>query len=304
MTKNLGRILCALILVTGAFVFLASPAEAASEGTRKLKLDTSYVGWSSNGMHNDAAACGPFTASEDAVVWHFHADLPEGAEDAAIKSLKVRFAGKHDVEVESAKNGTRVDLWARVSVSNPDDPELARQGAHTSVRRVNVKLSKKIAASSEATLTLGNVCYVGLGPVGEINIALQSFVCDSYSRIRGNEITSESAQWDDTNGGYEDWKRTYDGNAPKVRLRSKARRGCEFDGGQQFAVGTTAWMEDYHRADGCHRPSRRDPAIEQPRPSGRAPTRPVLGTRPIMVPAGCDTAVGCHAVLPRQPALR
>lgn len=276
MTSNLGKRLIVgaamvmAVLITGSATAMAT--DAGPDMGRWVKLDTQYKGWYSAGMWNDPAACGPFESSEDAVVWHLYADLPEGAEEATVKRVANKFKGKVDSEVHVEKNGNRLDVWAQVEVGDMSDPDQVRRGAHTSIRRMNIKLNKKvIPRDGSVTLKLGNVCYSGIGPVGEINIHLQAITCDSFDRIRGNEITPESEQWDATSGGYENWRKIYEGNAPKVRFRKKARRGCEFDPNQQFAIGTSAQMDNYfvlpgttNGADGALHISSRDlPEVHQ-----------------------------------------
>lgn len=205
-------------------------------------LDERFSGWFSNGMVNDASACGPFAESEEAVVWHLYLDVPDEVTAGDLDKVDVEFGGSVAVDTRFAVENGRVDIWARTSVKNPEKDNYARQGAHTSVKKAHVHFSgKDIRLDKDAVIQLGNVCYSGLGPIGEITIYLQGLVCDGYDRFAGNQVNDASARWDNTGGDWQLWDRIYKDNAPTVKVVGKTK-GCSFEADQQFAVGTSSGM--------------------------------------------------------------
>jgi len=241
-------------LAAGSLVATAAVSVADSDSSRgTIHLDDRFEGWFSNGMNNDPSACGPFASSADAVVWHLFVDLPHDLDITAedLTKVEVAFGGKVDQQIDYTVTGNRVDVWARVAVKDPSNPNYLRQGAHTSIRKAQVHVAGHAyqlgsdGIDKDTTIQLGNVCYDGLGPIGEITFYLQGMDCDGYDRFSGNQVTDSSSRWDQTAGDWQLWNKVYEKNAPTVKVAGKTK-GCSFSGVQQFAVGTSSGMADRH----------------------------------------------------------
>ncbi|MCP3977126.1 MAG: hypothetical protein GY720_21770 [bacterium] len=207
-----------------------------------VHLDERFDGWFSNGMSNEASACGPFAESADAVVWHLYLDVPDEVDAEDLTKVQVQFGGAVDVETRYDVADGRVNVWARTSVKQTGNGKYARQGAHTSIKKAQVHVAdKEVRLGKDAAIQLGNVCYSGLGPIGEITIYLQGLVCDGYDRFAGNQVVDSSTRWDLTGGDWQLWDQVYKNNAPTVKVVGKTK-GCTFENNQQFAVGTSAGM--------------------------------------------------------------
>jgi len=235
-----------LLVIAMTVAVVASTAVAALAQPDKsngvVHLDEQFVGWFSNGMVNDSEACGPFTASADAVVWHLYLDLPDSVSPDDITKAEVAFGGSVAAEVDWAVADGRIDIWARTTVKDAGQSGYARQGAHTGIRDAQVHLADEdVRLGKDVVIQLGRVCYSDLGPIGEITFYLQALICDGYDRFEGNQVTDSSGHWDQTGGDWQLWAKYYVGRAPKVKVAGKTK-GCTFDGNQRFAVGTSAQM--------------------------------------------------------------
>lgn len=241
------RIVVVAALVAGLLGVNVGGALADEEGSNGvIWLDERFVGWFSNGMNNDPAACGPFSSSTEAVVWHLYVELPDEIEPAAVNVADVEFGGKVASEARVAAGQGRIDMWVRVQVKDATKDAYVRQGAHTSIRDARIHISDEdLRIGKESTVQLGSVCYSGLGPIGEITIFLQGLVCDGYDRFEGNQIDDASGRWDATGGDWQLWERIFRSNAPTVAVVGKTK-GCSFSGSQRFAVGTSSGMANYH----------------------------------------------------------
>lgn len=245
------RVLFIFALVGAMVINTAATALADGGSSSHLDLDEHFEGWFSNGMVNDAAACGPFAASEDAVVWHLFADLPQQSAEISTEDVDVSldFGGSVATDVRFEVSADRVDIWARVAVKDPSKDAYVRQGAHTSIEKVRVKFATEDVVVANASVQLGNVCYSGLGPIGEITIYLQGMMCDGFDRFEGNEINDASSGWDSTAGDWQLWDKIFKNNAPTVKVAGKTK-GCSFSGTQRFALGTSASMTGYYEVPG------------------------------------------------------
>ena len=127
-----------LLVIGMAAAMIASTvvtAMAAPENSNGVvHLDERFVGWFSNGMINDSEACGPFSPSADAVVWHLFVDLPEDVGPDDVTKADVLFGGSVASEVEWAIANGRIDIWARTTVKDAGESGYVRQGAHTRIR--------------------------------------------------------------------------------------------------------------------------------------------------------------------------
>ncbi len=240
------RITRTLLVVFMAMAMVASTTIGAlarpDDSNGIVHLDEQFVGWFSNGMINDAEACGPFAASAEAVVWHLYLDLPDGVSQEDVTKAAVEFGGSVASDIEWAIAGGRIDIWARTAVKNAGQSAYARQGAHTRIRDAQVHLADEdVRLGRDVAIQLGRVCYSDLGPTGEITFHLQAFVCDGHDRFPGNEVTDVSGTWDETGGDWQLWDKIYKGAAPTVQVVGRPK-GCRFDGNQRFAVGTSSQM--------------------------------------------------------------
>ena len=251
---NRTRIFVVVALVAGLLGGNAATALADDEGRSNevIYLDERYEGWFSNGMINDPAACGPYTAAADAVVWHLYVELPDGVDDVELDrdddrddvEFSVAFGTRVKTDYRVTVTGDRADVWVRTRVKNPNSNAYARQGAHTSIEGAKLYLGDDDIDVSDLTLQLGRVCYEGMGPIGEVHIYLQGMVCDGYDRFEGNQVNEASSHWDSTGGDWQLWDKIFRENAPTVKVVGPTR-GCSFSGTQRFAVGTSSSMANY-----------------------------------------------------------
>ena len=246
-SSNRACITVIFALVAGLLGTTAGTALAEDEGSNGvIRLDEKFEGWFSNGMINDEAACGPFTASADAVVWHLFVEVPDDIDPEDVNVADVDFGAKVAAETRVETSEGRIDMWVQVRVKDPAKAAYARQGAHTSIEDARIHISDDdVRISKQTTIELGRVCYADLGPVGEVTIYLQGLVCDGYDRFAGNQVDDASGRWDSTGGDWQLWDKIYTDNAPTVSVVGKTK-GCSFSGSQQFAVGTSAGMADYY----------------------------------------------------------
>ena len=245
--NNRTRIAVIIALVAGLLGGNAASALADDEGSNGvIRLDDRFEGWFSNGMVNDGAACGPYAASSDAVVWHLFVAVPDDIDSEDVNVAAVEFGANVASEVRVETSEGRIDMWVQVKVNDPSKDAYARQGAHTSIEDARIHISDEdVRISKQTTIQLGAVCYEGLGPVGEVTIYLQGMVCDRHDRFEGNQIDDASGRWDSTGGDWQLWNKYFKNDAPTVKVVGKTK-GCSFSGSQQFAVGTSAGMADYH----------------------------------------------------------
>lgn len=241
-----------------ALVVGMSPAALADDDDRdgRIELDSRFQGWFSNGMINDPEACGPFDASDEAVVWHLYADLPAGVDtndDDDDTEVSVKFGGDDlKSRVRYRIESDRIDIWARVESRRAR----GNPGAHTSIERARLEIEEDDGGLPDVALQLGSVCYDDLGPVGKMAIRLQGMVCDGYHRLPGNQINAESLRWDATDGAWESWGTVSKEDRPRVEV-SKPTEGCSYSGNQRFAIGTSSDMDDYHEIPGTTRATNR-----------------------------------------------
>jgi len=235
------RFLLVVALTAASLVASAGMSFADSEKSNgTVHLDERFEGWFSNGMTNDPAACGPFTASESAVVWHLYLEVPSHVGTSDLAKVKVDFGGKVEEEIKYQVSDGRADIWARVTLKKPDSQNYARQGAHTSIRKARAQVADATQGRS-GSIQLGNVCYQGLGPIGEVTFYLQGMDCDGFDRFDGNQVTDSSDTWDQTAGDWRLWNKVYEKDAPTVKVAGRTK-GCDFSGSQRFAVGTSSDM--------------------------------------------------------------
>ena len=197
-------------------------AIAGADADSTVALAPAQRGADSVTFANDDTNCGPWDPSDQAVVWHL--DVAGLDPSLAIDVAEVRFAD--GVGSSVVVDGSSV--WVRtLSHARLEAAEL------TTVHRGE---ARDVARS---TVRLDHVCYRGIGPVAEVELVLQAVVCDDWSAIDGNEVSGESANWDETGGRYREWGRTYHDDAPRVRQLADLPEGCAWDDGQGYAIGTS-----------------------------------------------------------------
>ena len=195
-------------------------AGAGSDSTATLA--SMHRGADSVTFTNETTACGPWNPSTRAVVWHL--EVTDRDPSFALESAEVRFADGigSSVVIDGGSVWVRTLGHARLVAA---DVTWVRHG--------------DAPAAAEPSVRLDHVCYRGIGPVAEIELVFQAVLCDDWTAIDGNQVTRESANWDDTAGRYREWGHTYDGDAPRVRQLADLPEGCDWDDAQRYAIGTS-----------------------------------------------------------------
>lgn len=220
-----------LVLVAVAFALMTTTVVGLASGERSIGLAEEDRGTESFSPEGGRNGC-KWGASHDNVVWRLSVEV-EGedredgveivdyayqmaAEDAVVKA---ETDGRH-LFIMTNRHTTLLD--AKVSIRFEGDNDLRQ------------------ASDLHAELRLTRVCYQGDGPVPEVTFVFQAQLCNAYSAIDGNQISGESAGWDQTEGAWQSWNTVYESNAPMVRQISRPSSGCDWHAGQGFSMGTSS----------------------------------------------------------------